>query len=116
MLACSFSASTANIKIATLAKDPDGQQLTTVIAPTDTFYVVKEFANAPDYTKAKAVWTAVDVEGVEANHLIDQAEVTSGDGTINFKLTNNNQWPAGKYKVDLSLNDKLAQTLNFEVQ
>jgi len=115
-LACNFSASTAKIKEAKLARDKEGTQPTTTFAQDEIFYCNVELANAPDDTKVKAVWTAVQVEGNEPNTLIDQAELTSGDGTLHFNLTNNGKWPTGKYKVELYLNDKLDQTLEFTVE
>lgn len=114
--ACSFSASTANFKEAKLAKDKEGKEVTTVFAPSDTFYCLVDLANAPDDTKVKADWTAIQAEGAEPNTAIDQKEVTTGDNVIQFDLTNNGPWPVGKYKVDLYLNDKLDRTLEFSVQ
>jgi hypothetical protein len=116
VLACSFSASTANLEEARMARDQDGNQPTTVFSPEETFYCVTELQNAPDDTKVKASWTAVEVEGTDPNMFIDEAEVTSGSGALFFELSNNGPWPVGKYKVDLYLNDQLDQTLEFEVQ
>jgi hypothetical protein len=115
-LACSFNVSTANISEATLAKDPDGTQPTTTFTQDEVFYCVVELANAPDDTKVKASWTAVEAEAMAPDFLIDEAELTSGDGTLTFDLTNDSLWPVGKYKVDLYLNDKLDRTLEFQVQ
>ncbi len=115
--ACSFSASTANIKQVKMARDSEGSQATTTFAPTDTtFFCNVDLANAPDDTKIKAVWTAVQVSGADANTKIDQSELTSGSATLHFKLTNNGAWPTGTYKVDLYLNDKLDKTVEFQVQ
>lgn len=114
-LACGFSASTANISEATLARDYEGSQPTTTFAPDDNFYCIVELANAPDDTVAKAIWTAVSVEGYEPNLLIDEYEITSGSGTVHFSLESENLWPAGSYKVDLYLNGELVKTLTFEV-
>ncbi len=115
-LACSFSASTANIKNITLAKDEAGTQATTEFSPTDTFYCLVTLANAPSDTKIKAAWTAVKVEGEAENTAIDQSELTMGDGTATFNLKNNGAWPVGSYKVDLYLNDKLTKTVEFSVK
>jgi hypothetical protein len=115
-LACGFSASTAKIKSAVMARDSEAADPTTTFAQDDDFYCVVELANAPDDTKIKAVWTAVEAENTDPNFYIDEAEITQGSGTLNFSLTNNNLWPLGKYKVDLYLNDKLTQTLEFQVQ
>ncbi len=116
-LACGFSASTASIKEAKMARDNDGAQPTTTFAPADTtFYCNVDLANAPDDTKIKAVWTAVQVDGADPNTLIDQSEITSGSGALHFKLANKGDWPMGKYKVDLYLNDKLDRSVDFQVQ
>jgi hypothetical protein len=115
-LACGFSASTANIKDAKMARDNDGTQPTTRFSAKDTFYCNVELANAPDDTKVKAVWTAEQVDGAQPNTQIGQYETTTGSGTLHFKLTNDTAWPNGKYKVDLYLNDKLARTMEFQVQ
>ena len=64
-LACGFNVSTANIKEAKLAKDPDGKLPTTTFGQDETFYLVAEVANAPDDTTVKAVWTATEADGVE---------------------------------------------------
>jgi hypothetical protein len=114
-LACNFSASTANISDAWLARDKDGTERTTVFEPQDIFYAIVKLSNAPNDTTVKATWTAVDVAGTDPNTYLDETELTQGDGTLNFNLSNDNLWPAGKYKVDLYLNDKLDRTLDFEV-
>jgi hypothetical protein len=116
-LACEFSASTANIASATLSASESGSPATTTFTPDQgTFYLIAELANAPDDTKVKAVWTAVEAEGVDPNFEIDQSELTSGSGTLTFNLSNDGLWPTGRYKVDLYLNDKLDRTLEFEVR
>jgi hypothetical protein len=116
-LACNFSASTAKIKNATLARDEKGEQLTTTFNPEDTFYLLGELSSAPADTRVKAIWTAVETTGNPANTLIGEKELESGSGSFTFSLENNSPlWPAGKYKVDLYLNDKLNQTLEFQVE
>lgn len=118
VLACSFNFSTAKISDAKMAKDADGAQPTTTFGQDEPFYCVVQVANAPDDTKVKAVWTAVDVEGVDPNLNLGEKEMTSGDGQFNFSYTNDEGklWPTGKYKVDLYLNDKLDRSLDFQVE
>jgi len=116
-MACGGSISTANISSAKMSTDSEGTQETSVFAQDQTFYCIVELANAPEDTKLKAVWTAVEVEGEDPNLLIDEAEITAGDqNAFTFDLANNGLWPIGKYKVDLYLNDELDRTLEFEVQ
>jgi len=116
ILACSFSASTANIAEAWMARDEAGEQKTDVFAQDEVFYCKVELANAPDDTMVKASWTAVNVEGEEPNIFLDETELTTGDNILTFELINNGLWPTGSYKVDLYLNSELDQTLAFEVR
>jgi hypothetical protein len=116
MLACSFSASTANITEAWMARDEAGVQKTDVFVQDEIFYCKVDLANAPDDTTVKASWVAVDVEGEDPNIFLDEAELTTGDNILTFELSNNSLWPTGSYKVDLYLNGELDQTLEFEVK
>jgi len=120
---CSFSISTANITQAVLAKDVKGDTFEPV-EPTSTFpsdqaviHLVVTVANAPSDTKVKTVWTAVDVgDAAPANTKIDEAELTmdaSGNAHFTLSLPNSGVWPAGKYKVEIYLNDKLNRTLEY---
>lgn len=117
-LACSFNFSSAKINDAKMAKDADGAQPTSTFGQDEPFYCVVQLANAPDDTKIKAVWTAVEVQGVDPNLKLGEKELTSGGGQLNFSYTNDQGklWPTGKYKVDLYLNDKLDRTLDFQVE
>jgi len=117
ILACQVSFSTAKVENLRMARDEEGNQPTTQFDPQDIFYLVGELANAPDDTRLKAVWIAVDVEGVAANSEIQTYETTSGSGKFWVRLSRDaGPWPAGKYKVDLYLNDELNQSLAFEVK
>ena len=86
--ACSFSASTANISEAKMARDPEGKNPTRVFSPDDTFYCVAELSNAPDDTTVRALWTAVDVEGANPNTKIDEVSTTGGSSQLQFDPTN----------------------------
>ena len=118
ILACGFSASTANITNAHMATDESDTTQTTVYAPdTATFYCFFDLNNAPDDTVVRGVWTLVSAEGFEANSEIDSAEITGGDESYYFSLDRAaDVWPVGQYKIDLFINDNLVQTVNFEVQ
>ena len=116
-LACSFSASTAKITDAYTARDKNGtSEATKVFSQNEVFYALVTLANAPDDTVTKAVWYAVDAEGIEKNSVIDEAEFTSSDQEIAFDLSSDRLWPVGSYKVEIYLNDKLNQTLEFSVE
>lgn len=116
VIACGFSATTAHFSEAYLSADPDGTEPTTVFFPEETFYVIAELANAPGDTNVKAVWVAVDVDNVDFDTVIDEAELETGDGRLTFDLANDELWPAGNYKVDLYINDVVVETLEFSVE
>ncbi len=113
---CEVSVSTANIGDAWMSSDEAGKERTTVFAQDAVFYAQVQLRNAPDDTKLKASWVAVEAEDVEPNYVIYETEFVSGSGQVIFDLSNNNLWPKGKYKADIYLNDKLAKTLEFEVR
>ncbi len=114
-LACSYSS--ANISSAKMARDSDGNDVTTVFKGEDTFYAIVELANAPDDTSVKVVWTAVAVEGADPDTYLDEyVFANSEDGILTFNIENDSLWPVGRYKADVYLNDELNQTLEFEVK
>jgi len=115
------SASTANITSAQLARGyADGQatDVTTTFSPSDTpLHYVVMLANAPDDTTVKTVWTIVDAgDGQFKDQKLDETVLPSGSGVLNFTLAGKQEWPVGKYKVDLYLNDKLDRSAEFTVQ
>jgi hypothetical protein len=116
IMACSISASTANIADAWMATDETGSTRVTTYSPFDTFYAIVDLRNAPDTTNIKAVWIAVNVEGAAPNEVIKEISGTRGSGLVSFRLSLTEPWPPGEYKVDIYLNDKLDKTLKFEVQ
>lgn len=116
-LACGGTISTANIKSARLSVNESGSpEMTTFNQDDQTIYLAITLANAPDDTVVKTSWIAADVEGVDLNTLIDETELTSGDGELYFNIANNQLWPLGQYKVEIYLNDKLDRTLEYQVQ
>ena len=119
--ACEFSASTATITSAELARgyaDGKATDTTTTFAPSDTpLHYVVTLGSAPDDTKVKAVWTIVDAgDGQIKDQKLDETVLQSGSSVLNFTLASKQDWPAGKYKVELFLNDKLDRTTDFLVQ
>lgn len=116
IVACEFSASTANIAEAWMSTDADGANRTTVYTQDATFYAQADLRNAPDGTLIKGVWTAVDVQDTEPNLVLSEAELETGSGTVTFDLTNDSLWPTGTYKIDLYLDSTLTTTVQFEVQ
>ena len=116
VLACEFNASTANISDAWMSTDENGAERVTAFAQDAIFYVQVDLQNAPDDTKLKAAWTAVEAQDTEPNFLINETEFVTASGQVHFTLSNDNLWPTGKYKVDIYMNDQLAKTVEFEVR
>jgi hypothetical protein len=113
-----FSFTTANITNAHMAIDESDSQQTNTYAPsTQSFYCYFDLNNAPDDTVVKGEWILVSAEGFESNSVIDTADITGGDNTYYFTLDRSSDaWPVGKYKVNLFVNDKLVQTVEFQVK
>ena len=81
--------------------------------PADTIYAsVATDGTAPTAT-LRAKWTFED------GQTIDEATRTiapSGRERTEFHVTKPSGWPAGKYKVEVFLNDQSTSTKTFEVQ
>ncbi len=117
--ACSVSFSTANIGDAWLATDEEGNNRVTTFRQDETvFYAKVRLQNAPDGTRTKGVWRAVEVQGVEPDFKIGETTLESSSAILTFKLSNEGFWPIGRYQLELYLNDNTepARTLTFEVR
>ena len=103
-LACSFSASTANISDLKVSKDKAGAQPTSSFAASDTVYAVATISNAPGAVKVKGRLAFDEVEGAESGP-VPGAETTidlPGSGTATFTFTPpSSGFPPGKYKVEV---------------
>lgn len=116
-LACEFNVSSAKISDAYMSSTNDGSNKTTTFSGDQSFFCIVTLSNAPDNTTIKAVWTAVDVDGVDPNLFLDEVELTTeGKNEFVFDLQNDSLWPTGVYKVDIFLNGTLDRTLEFSVQ
>lgn len=119
-LACATLNRELGLSNARMAFDQDGQNVTSTFSPTDVFYVVADLANAPRGTKVDAKWIAVDAADTDPNLEFQAQTLDITDerftGNIYFQLSNDAAWPVGQYRVDLYLNDTLAESVEFSVQ
>lgn len=119
-LACESLSTEMSLENLRLAYDENGEQVTSTFGADDIFYAVADLKNAPQGTLVKAVWTAVDVpdtdEGLEFQEQTLDITEESFSGAIYFQLSNDERWPSGQYKVDLYLNETLAQSMEFSVE
>ncbi len=111
---CQFT--TAQISEATMCTDVDENQKakggTVTFSPdTDVIYTSAKMSNAPRDTEVTIKWFG------PGNEYIDEITLTV-DGTRYFSSNLSapaTGWPEGKYKLEMYIDDQLAETLNFEV-
>ncbi len=100
-----------------MAREVDGELIQVNAYNADeVFLCTADLANAPEDTTVTASWYVVEAEGVEPNFLLEKASVTSGSNQLFFDLSNNMLWPAGTYRVDLTIGDEVMQSVEFKVQ
>jgi len=115
---CQFS--TARIEKTEFVKiDSNRKQVNvdSTYSPYDgPFHLFVTIANAPEDTKVKASWYAINAGG-DKNKLIDAAELTVGNlNELDFTLSLPRPWPLGSYRVDLTLNGKFDRSRAFNVK
>lgn len=85
----------------------------TTFTPNDhTIYAAVSTEGQATGANLNARWTYQD--GQTVNDLT-QSITTSGPATTTFKIHNPNDWPAGKYKVAISLDGNAVASQDFEV-
>jgi hypothetical protein len=97
-------------------KDPVGP--TDIFGKTATVHAVVQIDSAPSNTVVGVAWYVVDVgSAAPAGQLIDQTSLTT-DGTRNldFTLKPDPSLPEGTYKVDISINQQIDQTVIWYIK
>lgn len=91
---------------------------TTTFTPSSVFHAVVETQNAPANTEFRATWCVVDVGNAAApNSVIDSTTLTTdGSRNIDFTLSPSTAWPAGKYRVVISVNGTADTVKNISVK
>jgi len=102
-----------------MAKDNDGKpgEETDSFAPSDrTVHCVIELNKAKKGTKVRFIWKAVDVAG-EQNQEIKTIDYTTNsfENKVRGHLTLPRDWPAGKYRVEVYINDSLDKTIDYTI-
>lgn len=106
-----------------MAKDSEGVDLepvdpTTVFSPDETIHAVVRIEDAPSDTQFTAAFYVVDVgDAADPDTLISSTDLTA-DGTRNldFTLSPTSSWPPGTYRVEISVNGTLDQTVEYTVE
>ena len=100
-----------------MAKDEDGPA-TSTFAPADRkVHVIINLNKAKTGTDVKVVWIAEDVEGA-TNKQLKTLEYTtkSSEKKIPGYLTWSQDWPKGRYKVEIYIDGNLDRTVYYDVQ
>ncbi len=107
------------------ANDVPGGAKESFSQTTPTIYLICDSDKVSKGEQVKATWIAVDTHDVApANYKIDEKSLTVDKDitndqtyTANLSLSKPDKgWPAGTYRVDLYVNDKLDKSVPFNVK
>ena len=91
----------------------------TSFSPKDTIYAAVSTATSDPAAsvpgKLGAKWTHVDSNQVVKEEPAKDVTFT-GAGVTDFQISKPDGWPAGKYKVEITLDGNVVQTRDFEVK
>lgn len=82
-------------------------------SPRDTVYVSVATEGASPGASLKARWTFQDGQVVDET---TQSIAPTGTARTEFHISRPSGWPAGKYKVEITLDGALAGSKDFEVK
>jgi hypothetical protein len=90
---------------------------TSVFPPSAVFHAVVAVQDAPDDTTVSASWYATDLGDVASCNLqlLRTDVVVDVSRNVDFSLTSKIPWPEGRYRVEIAVNDALAELVTFEV-
>lgn len=120
-MACALGGGDPTLSNSRTALDEDGVNVTSVFGTFDTVYVVNDLANGVQGNIISSSWYAANVEGVDANFLIDTVEYTVPDetftGSVHFFFEPpEGGWPVGTYRVDVFFNGAASSSVEFTIQ
>lgn len=113
---CGGSGNTPQIEQAELYLDPEGTQAATSFSWTAPFYLIVKVADSQEDTVIQASWIAMDTNNLNPETVLKIEEKNPQGDQVFFYLRNEGHfWPIGDYQVNLYIDGKLAQELEFEV-
>jgi|GEM_PF-3156259 len=101
-----------------MAKDNGGVpgEYTTQFEPTDrTIYCVIELNKGMAGTHVKFVWKLIEVTGSEIIKTADDY-TTSSETRWHAPVISPSDWPRGKYRVEIYINDALDKTIDYMIE
>jgi hypothetical protein len=120
MIVCGQLARADDVKVeVTITNEPGGEGMTSFAADTEKVLALFKTEGAQNGDKIRALWIAEDVGGAApANSNIDEKTLTmegdTEDGVFSVSKPTNG-WPAGTYRLDIYVNDKLTKTEKFAI-
>jgi hypothetical protein len=117
----STDAITHEIEDVYLAKDDGtGQagEIVTEFNTTDVPIFCVVLLDTTEKVTVKMNFVAVDVAGVRADTKVVSASFTTGEGQnrVNFTGRPDGKWTAGKYRVDIFIDGKIARNVEFDIR
>ena len=109
VLACNFSATTANISSLKIGKDQDVKTETSDFKASDVVYAVAQISNTSDTHKVTARVLYDDVKGQDSGKVVPGLETTldvpgARPVMLNFTGPAKN-WMNGRYKIEVTMKD-----------
>lgn len=101
-----------------LSDTKDGTAKRVFTPTTAKIFLSSKLADVPTGAKLTGTWIAEKTKAAPPNYRINSVDLTVGPliNRANFSLSKPNAgWPAGDYRVELSINGKLASTVRFKV-
>lgn len=86
---------------------------TETFRPTDTIYASVRTDGTADRVTLRARWT------FEGGQVVDESSRTispRGEERTEFSISKPDGWPAGKYRLEVFVNDQSAQSKDFQVR
>ena len=101
-----------------LSDAKDGKPKEVFAPTTEKIYLKAKLQDVPSGARLKGAWIAEKTKVAPPNYQIDATELKVGTlmNRVDFSLSKpNTGWPAGDYRVDLSINDKVVQNVKFKI-
>ena len=98
-------------------KGDPGEETSTFNSKDRTIHSVSKLKDAKSGTKLRFSWFVVEANGT-TNEKIKDIEYTTRalENVVHGHLTAPRDWPVGKYKVEVYVNENLEETVHFTVE
>jgi hypothetical protein len=119
-VACSGSSEPIAVQKITLQRDDGagkaGDTVTSFKAADHIFHVSVDLNRIDTGLKVKLVWVAVDTSQGKDVKVAETEFTALAANKVDGKVELPSDWPTGKYRLDVYLNDKVAKSQEFMVE